>query len=275
MQFPTAYCFFTCSPFLPPHHWSSVLEQIAKISETSNAIYFFCLWEKKNSGWGCRALEWERMQMRCEPTQLHWLAAGTGPFPTLGRSPAKARWCVNNCLVLTQVWMWGSHGRWLVHSTGLTVWGAQWRARSRWHRALNQAPPHWMRAMLPLPPGTIRLKFLLAQAVILKLHLQLPKIFARQSNHTFKKVGWVETTLCACRNYSHIQSTAGSNTRLHWEGIIQAFNTPSQTKFPNNLILAPSFSLAGFFLNCNDWITECWLNTQFITSIPFTHLPCK
>ena len=132
MQFPTAYCFFTCSPFLPPHHWSSVLEQIAKISETSNAIYFFCLWEKKNSGWGCRALEWERMQVRCEPTQLHWLAARTGPFPTLGRSPAKARWCVDNCLVLAQVWMWGSHRRWLVHTTGLTVWGAQWRACSRW-----------------------------------------------------------------------------------------------------------------------------------------------
>ena len=199
----------------------------------------------------------------------------TGPLPTLGRSPAKASWCVDNRLVRAQLWMWGSHRRWLVHSTGLTVWGTLWRVHSRWTQGTDPAPPHRMGAMLPSSPGTICLKFLLVQAVILKPHLQLPKTFARQSNHTFKKVGWVETTFCACRNYSHIQSAAGSNTRLCWEGIIQAFNTPTKTKFPNNLILAPSFSLAGFFLNRNDWITECWLNTQFIRSILFTHLPCK
>ena len=65
----------------PTHHWCSALEQIA--SETSNAIYFFCLWEKKNSGWSCRALECERMQVRCESTRLHGLAVGRVPFPLL------------------------------------------------------------------------------------------------------------------------------------------------------------------------------------------------
>lgn len=137
MQFPTAYCFLTCSSFLPPHHWCSVLEQIAKISETSNAIYFFCLWEKKNSGWSCRALECERMQVRCESTRLHGLAARTGPLSTLGHSPAKAKWCVDNRLVRAQFWMWGSHRRWLVHSTGLTVWGTLWRAHSRWTQGIE------------------------------------------------------------------------------------------------------------------------------------------
>lgn len=87
--------------------------------------------------------------------------------------------------------------------------------------------------------GTISLQCLLALGVVLKPHLQVPKVTAKWSKRVFKKVGQPETTLSDCGNYSHGPPTAAPNTPLRWEVIIQPFNTPSKAKFPNYLILAP------------------------------------